>query len=296
LRPMTGLSSRLFSTQALVFFGLLTLSLAALSLSACSLAVNADRVQCNTKADCAARGGEFLNASCIDSVCQPDPTWACLSRPAMASTQAPPYRISLTVVDLVTQTPFPNAQVQLCRKIDVDCAMPIATATSDAAGALTFSVEMADFAGYVAVQANGVVPTLYFFNPPIDHDQVIPPISLASPAANLGLLLQLGRQAIAGRGSIVLSSADCTGAPAAGVSYATLDGDAMTSTFYTVGGLPAATATATDAGGYGGIINVPSGAATVSATLARPSADLGTISLLVRDGAITYSRVVPRGN
>ena len=201
----------------------------------------------------------------------------------------------MTVRDLVTQMPFANAQIKLCRKLDVDCAAPAGSAISDESGEVTFSADMTSFAGYLAVQATGIVPTLYFFNPPVDQDQAVS-VSLASPAAYAGLLLQLGRQPIPGHGSIVISSADCTGAPAAGVSYATVSGDGMTSPFYTVGGLPTVSATATDSDGYGGLINVPAGAATVAASLVSPHTDLGTISLLVQDGAITYSRVVPLGD
>jgi hypothetical protein len=263
--------------------------------AACTLTVNADRVQCSTSADCVSRGGAFANARCVDSVCKADPAWECLSAQATPSTQNPPFRIAVTLRDLITQMPVANAQVKLCRKIDVDCATPAGTAVSDGSGGVTFSVDMIDFAAYLAVQADGIVPTLYFFNPPIDHDQAVL-ISLASPAANVGLLLQLGRQPIPGHGNVVILAADCTGAPAAGVSYATTSGDGMTSSFYTVKSLPTVTATATDADGYGGLVNVPVGAATVTASLANPRADLGTISLLVQDGAITYSRVVPIAN
>jgi hypothetical protein len=270
-----------------------SLAMTFLSLFAsCSLAVNADRVQCQTKADCVSRGGDFENASCIDSVCQADPTWKCLAAPAMLPQQSPPFRIAVTLRDLVTQMPFANGQVKLCRKLDVDCTAPVSTAVGDGNGEATFSVDMVDFAGYLTVQASGIVPTLYFFNPPVDRDQAVS-VSLASPAAYAGLLLQLGRQPLSGHGSIVISSADCTGAPAAGVTYTTASGDGATSSFYTVGGLPTVSATATDAQGYGGLINVPAGAATVATSLTSPRTNLGTISLLVQDGAITYSRVVP---
>ena len=216
--------------------------------------------------------------------------------PATPSTQAPPYRVGVPLRDLITQTPVANAQVKLCRKIDVECAMPVSTAVSDATGAVTFSVDMTAFSGYVLIESDGYVPTLYFFNPPIDRDLTIAPVSMASPLANMGLLFQLGHQQAPGHGNVVISSEDCTGAPAAGVSYATPSGDGMTAPFYTVAGLPTPTATTTDAmGGYGGLVNVPVGPATVTATLVNPQTDLGTISMLVRDGAITYSRIVPLG-
>jgi len=289
---MVGSKGRFF-LRSLILVGLVLVSTL---LTACSLAVNADRVQCKTKADCTSRGGLFSNAVCSNSVCQVDPTWACLATPAATSMQSAPYQISVGLRDLITQAPVSGAQVRLCHKIDVDCAAPVSTATSDGAGDVTFSVDAPTAAGYVTVQADGYVQTLYFFNPPIDHDQTIPPISLASPTANAGLIFQLGSQPVAGHGSIVVSSADCTGAPAASVSYSTPNGDGATTAFYTVGSLPETTATATDAGGYGGLINVPAGAATLTATLTSPHAVLGTISMLVRDGAITYSRVVPLGD
>jgi hypothetical protein len=263
------------------------------------MVVNADRVQCKKTSDCTSRGGAFADAVCVNSVCQVDPAWACLGMSRPASTQSPPYQVTVTTRDLVTQMAFPNARIKLCRKLDVDCAMPVASAVSDANGSATFSVAMADFAGYLLVEADGAVPTLYFFNPAIDRDQALPPVSLPSPTAYAGLLLQLGQQQSPGHGNIVISSEDCTGAPAGGVQYATPNGDSMTASFYSVGvgGLPTTSATATDAaGGYGGLINVPAGAATVTGTLENPHADLGTISLLVRDGAITYTRFVPLGN
>jgi len=261
-------------------------------LTDCTLAVDADRVQCRTNDDCTSRGGAFTNANCVDSLCEANPAWACLSTPAAPSPQTPPYRIAVSIRDLVSAAPVPGAQVNLCRKLDVDCATPVSTAVSDSDGGVTFSVSTAAFAGYLAVQAVGTVPALYFFNPDIDRDQAVS-ISVAAPAAYVGLLLQLERQPSPGHGNVVISALDCTGAPAAGVSYSTLDGDDMTSPFYTLKGLPTLTAKATDAVGYGGLINVPAGTATVTTTLASPPADLGMISLLVREGAITYARVVP---
>ena len=142
----------------------------------------------------------------------------------------------------------------------------------------------------------GVLDALYFFNPAIDRDQAVSLISLATPTANFGLLFQLGRQMSSGHGNVVVNAKDCAGAPAGGVSFATPSGDDMTSRFYLVGGLPSDKATETESqSGYGGFINVPTGAATLTAALVNPHAELGTISLLVRDGAITYTQVVPIG-
>jgi hypothetical protein len=196
---------------------------------------------------------------------------------------------------VVDQSPKAGAQVKLCRKLDVDCGSPIAMGVSDNGGNVNFSVDMKGFTGYVQAQAEGFVPSLFFFNPPIDRDTTVP-VSLATTLENQGLLFSLGRQGSLGHGNIVISSRDCTGAPAAGVSYSTPNADGMTSSFYTVADLPTGAATATDAGGYGGLVNVPVGAATVVANLSNPKVELARISLLVQEGAITYSTVVPLAN
>ena len=202
----------------------------------------------------------------------------------------------MVVLDLVTRMPVPNADIKLCRKIDVDCANPVDTKMSDASGGATLTVMETAFAGYLFVQAAGILDTLYFFNPAIDRDQTVPPLSLATPTANFGLLFQLMQQMSPGHGNVVVTARDCTGAAAGGVSFETPSGDSMTSQFYLVGGLPSGTATQTEnQSGYGGFINVPAGAATVGASLENPRSDLGAISLLVRDGALTYTQVVPIG-
>jgi hypothetical protein len=279
-------------TTSLLAWAWLTISLS--SSLACSLTINADRVQCRSDGDCTSRGPEFADSVCIGNLCQVPPAWACLDTAPTPSTELPPYPVKMHAVDLISRAPVPNVSAQLCRKIDVDCAMPVATATSDSAGSFMFSID-ANFSGYVTLLNDAYVPTLYFFNPAVDRAQEIPPISLASPFANAGLLLQLGRQALPDRGNVVVQSFDCTGQPAADVRYSTPSGDEMTAPFYTVDGLPTATATATDKGGYGGVINLPMGSATVVATLTKPMATLATISVLVRSGAITYTQVAANG-
>ncbi|HEY8926914.1 MAG TPA: hypothetical protein VIU64_21170 [Polyangia bacterium] len=228
-------------------------------------------------------------------MCQVDPAWACLSGSPPVSTQEPPYKLNVQVRGVVDQNPKAGVQAKLCRKLDVDCTSPIATGVSDSGGNVNFTVDMKGFTGYVQVLADGYVPSLFFFNPPIDRDTTTP-ISLASTLENQGLLFTLGRQPSAGHGNVVISSRDCTGAPAAGVSYSSPNADGMTSSFYTVSDLPTGAATATDAGGYGGLINLPIGAATVVANLSNPKVELARISLLVQEGAITYSTVVPLAN
>ena len=58
------------------------------------------------------------------------------------------------------------------------------------------------------------------------------------------------------------------------------NGDGLTSSFYTVEGLPTSRPWRPTPTDTAGLINVPVGAATVVTSLANPHTDLGTISLL----------------
>src|SRR5678815_2128361 len=46
--------------------------LATLCCTGCSLAINPDRTQCSSDKDCAARGAQFLNSVCVQSMCMAD--------------------------------------------------------------------------------------------------------------------------------------------------------------------------------------------------------------------------------
>jgi hypothetical protein len=262
--------------------------------TACSVLVDADRVQCRSDTDCTSRGGAFSDSMCVQSLCQPDSRWSCLGGTPTPSTAPGPFAVTMHTSDLLTQQPRANVQADLCNKVDVECSTPLYTATSDATGLVTMQVPGA-FSGYVLLQAPDVLPGLYFFNPPIDHDQEIPPILMPTPLANNLLVGQIGGTQGPNHGNALITAHDCQGAAAAGVTFATADGDAMTKTFFSSRGLPSASATATDSDGYGGMINLPSGAVTVTGSLSADGRTVGTISLLVRAGGISYSRIVPRG-
>ena len=173
--------------------------------AACTLIVNSDRVQCRTNADCVSRGGAFANASCIDSVCKADPTWECLSARPMPSPQPPPFRIAVTT----TRPGHPDAgRERAGQAVPEDRRRlhdPVSTAASDGHGEADVLRGHGRFrriprgAGQWHRARRSISSIL-----PIDRDQAVS-VSLASPAAYAGLLLQLGRQPAPGHGSIVIS-------------------------------------------------------------------------------------------
>lgn len=271
---------------------------AAAAVAGCSVLFDPNRTQCSTAADCTGRGPAFAGTVCVDSFCQApaDPVWGCAANSAATAADAGRFQASLRLVDGVTQRPLAGVLAQLCRKLDIACANPLAGSVhSDATGLVAFDVE-AGFDGYVLVTDPAVAPTLYFFNPPVAADVGPTLVALVSAPSMTLFAQQIGAALLPDRGTVILTGQDCQGDPAAGVTFAASTGDAMTVPFYFVGMLPTARAPSTDRSGLGGLANVPSGVATVSGTLATQGLRLGTLSLLVRPGAITYTQWVPVAN
>jgi hypothetical protein len=273
--------------------------LASLLAAGCSVTVDANRKQCATDSDCVHRGDAFASSVCVHSFCEPEPKWGCVGVPAETKHAPEPFHVSLRVVDILTQEPMPGVSALLCRKIDVTCDSPFGPAVlSDDDGKVEFDVTRDaagfGFTGYVRFTRDDVLPGIYIFNPAIESDLTIPSVQLASPTVAGLLAQQIGTKLDPARGLILLDSVDCQGAPAAGVSFMT-DADDTAAPFYSVNGLPAATATATDDDGYGGLINVQPGTIAVTGKLQPKASALGTVSLLIRGGAVTYSRMVPAG-
>jgi hypothetical protein len=259
----------------------------------CSVTVDSDRPQCQTDADCASRGAAFAEARCVDSLCVGDPRWACMDREP-TSTPSGPFTIGMKVTDLVSHAPIAGLSADLCRKVDVVCADPVTTVNSDGEGKLTFDQVEANFSGYVSLSAEGIVPTLYFFNPPVASNLEVPSLSLSTPQSRTALLGQLG--ADTKRGDLLLNVVDCDGSPASGISFTLSPEGTGSIPFYLSSGLPTRNATATDATGYGGFVNVPAGTVTIRAVDAKSQRVIQTLTLVVRDGAATWSKVVPDGS
>lgn len=268
---------------------------AAVALSGCSALLDANRTQCSTDADCIQRGGAFIATACVDFFCQakPDPKWGCLGNVSQPDGGAGPFPASLRLRDAVTQAPLPGVRGQLCRKLDVSCSEPLSEMVSSGAdGLITFQVE-AGFDGYVALTDPNVAPSLYFFNPPVVSAREPKVLDLSSPAVMALFASQIGAELESGRGSVMLVAQDCLGDVTAGVTYATPNADAATLIFYLVGMLPTSQATATDGTGFGGLVNVPTGAVTVTGTLAAGQRNIADLGLLVRASTVTYTSMVP---
>lgn len=255
---------------------------------------------CKRDADCVALGVGYESALCVDGACeQPSAVsepaeWACLDTAREPMSLPGPFVVTMQLTHMVTMSKLKGVNARLCRALDVTCDAPEETTVSDNSGQVTLNVT-ATFRGYVALDTPGLMPTLYFFNPAIDHDQDLGAIQMGPAAVGVGL----SEQAMASpkqqpdRGIVLMSAYDCQSGFAPGISFASSNVDVQTNIFYAIGTFPNVSATETDPDGYGGFINALPGAMTIEGKRAADGRSVGQISVLVKPGALTVTRMVP---
>ena len=275
---------------------LFSICLAAVSVagSACSLTVESDRVQCKTDTDCSARGAAYAGYVCSDSLCEPDPTWACLDEKSTDTAPSGTVHVVLTTQDLLSQKPILGVQLTLCAKLDANCQLPIAQYQSDQAGQI--SVEMpAGFDGYFQTQGDGLYPMLFF--PPSTRTQRAPGTLPMVANSFFGTMFSgVGGPVSADRTVVMTTALDCRGKPAAGLTLSSAQADDHTVGYVIQGGLPSRTAATTDDSGAGGFVNIPPGNAVITSTMAANSRLVGTVAVQTRPGYITMVLVMPNGS
>jgi len=251
--------------------------------------VDGERQQCLVDSDCTALGA---GAVCTDSVCAPDPAWACLGRVIWPPPEPRKALVTLRLRDLVTEAPVAGVEAKLCHKLDYFCERPLATGlVSNAFGDLVTEVDTG-FDGYVELSAPDKLPGLFFFFPPIDGDREVANLPVIG-ARDLVLFGNLsGRPALSGRGHVMLGAYDCIWRPAPGVQLTTEAADVAIRSFYLIEKVPSVTAMATDASGRGGIMNLFPGPAALTGSL-LDGRRLATVGVFVRSDTVTFTTMVP---
>lgn len=301
------------------------LTLGVLLGSGCSFVVDSEKAQCKQSSECADKFGQSallvceqglclqpscqrdddctkLGAAFAGSVCergqcqQPSssepPGWACLDNPPAQMSLPGPFNVQLHLVDMALLSSLPDVRVKVCRTLDVDCQNPVDSTVSDGDGNVTVSVP-AMFRGYVALDGEGLMPTMYFFSPPIQKDQNIGDVQMGAPFVGMGLSSQAGLKLDPERGIVLMSAYDCMQTAAAGITFSSVDADGETTPFYAIDTAPSITATATDRDGFGGFINAKAGALSIDGTRSADGRNIGTVSVLVKAGGLTVTRISP---
>jgi hypothetical protein len=279
------------------FLGRCLLATAAASVTACSVLIDSNREQCATDGDCQRRGGVFARSLCSESVCVTDPKWGCIGSVVWPSPPPVPspdkVTVKMSLSNLLTEMVVAGAAARVCGKLDPTCDLPIQSdILSDDNGVL--NIELSKFFdGYLEIKYANMVSTMYFFNPPVDADRVIPFIPLVPFDALARFGDQLKMQPLADRGTVIGLSYDCQGNGADGVQLFSDQADEFTAPFYMASGFPSLEATQTDKSGQGGIANVPLGPRLISGRRADTGELFGTVSIQTRAIWITYTSMLP---
>jgi hypothetical protein len=264
--------------------------------SACSLLVDTTARQCASHEDCGSLG--FAGMQCIERVCQAQDAimvWSCLGNVQRPASGASTVSLSVRVVDALTMQPPADLHAKFCSKLDVDCSHPLDGASFlDQAGRLVAQLP-AGFDGYIELESSATLPALFFVTRPVWQDTVVGNVlPLLSAESFEGIAQALGTSLdLEHLGDAFVLASDCSGAPAPGVRFE-LDRETATSKrYYMVNNVPVGSATATDAAGSGGFLNLESGFTRVTGYVASSGARIGEAGFIVRAGAVSYPLVLP---
>ena len=318
-----------FTPRSVLVLAAVAVTLAA-SLFACTLLVPASGVQCANDDDCQARGPQFAGAVCVANVCLPgdagvdDTTpWGCLNTSPAPSDPNQQVDVQIIVYDafqpytlggdtdggtdleLVAYVPQTGLTVLACTPLDPNCQNPVGPpATTDDAGVASLTLP-GGFTGFYRLEGDGFVPSYFYPTARLlaGQPKVSFPTSITSEANYSALQAVFGTVANgdqdAGPGLIAVTQFDCHDRHAAGVAFTSSPAPAQT-LYLASGGIPSPGAMQTLAGeGAGVLLNVPSGGATITATLlggidAGPGQVVSTSNVVVHPGSITLVYLRPR--
>ncbi len=299
--------------------------------AACSLLLDTNTEQCNGNQDCTNRGGSFVGLTCQNHVCvgsdggaadadaapivEAGP-WSCLGDVEVPTPTTNNVDVVVPLVNLTSQQPVSPADVfaRLCAKIDVNCNSPLTSGDAgiilspDGNGLLHLTFQ-AGFDGFVLIDPiipdagapdagdggmpNVFVPSLVFFNPPIDTNVLYSTIVMVR-TSELSQIAGIEQTAIdPSLGAVFMQTVDCNSKASAGVSV-TLDSTTTTTQgFYFENGLPKLNASSTDVTGYAGFVNAPLGTRTVTGKLEATQQRIGVTTVFTRPSAISYTVMAP---
>lgn len=265
----------------------------------CSIVADADRSQCDVASDCGARG--FEDAYCDEGRCVAlemfdEADWECLTD--FQSIVPPagrlvPYRLRFEGINQPGQPPA-GLSIRLCGSVDWQCDDPIADVPQpDETGSVTLELDPA-FRGYLEVDGTELKPALAFL--PSLWTWPPPPIVFRlATVTDIEALVDASRvPRDSSVGFATLSSYDCSGGLAAGVSMGLADeGEQSLLPYYFRGGVPDFHASRTDDQGTGGWALVPVGQVTAEARRADTGRFIGVAGFYSWPDHVSYVPIGP---
>jgi hypothetical protein len=219
--------------------------------------------------------------------------WSCLDDP-------PATNPSLSFAGMVSYAvpvrslfgaPLVNVRVSVCTAADFSCATPVTqVAGLDASSVLSIQVPVG-FNGFLEIQAEGHLPTVFYMRKPVFANTEDPLPILPIPAAGVPQLAMIvGTEVVAELAIMAVAVIDCHGQRAPGVAFSNNLGGRV---FYFVDGVPSAAATVTDPQGLGGFVNAPLRLSEVQAHVEASGRLIGERTLLPRAGWLNVVQLRP---
>jgi hypothetical protein len=279
--------------------------------AACSLVVDADRVQCSTDGDCV-RAGVDPHATCIAHVCTAsvvdvdagevdagDIAWRCIGKlpPLAAEQSTPSVTIKINLFDVITNEVRPGLPLRACSWSDPTCLAPVrdsATMTDDGGNAqLLVPIGFRGFVDVAPTASQDILPALVAIAPMPDYaDAAALSMNARMPLLTNDelafLLSSVQKSAGPEYGHLFFNALDCLGRGSAGLTVHVKTQSPETFVFYTdPEGTPSLTQQETSSAGYGGYMNLPPGPAIVTMSQST-GAIIGTQQIVLRAKSITY--------
>ena len=228
--------------------------------------------QCVFRYKCSVECGSNADLFCVNHY-----TW-----PLTAETTVP---LHLFLVDAFDQTqPLPDMKVRVCTAADVKCGDALAEAFTDKTGLAELRLPSSfsrAFTGYLEVTGRDVYSTLLKFswNVATETTQLV---GIVKEAQFKQAITAIELQPDDTRGMLQLRMLGCSNIGVGGASFSSDRADAQTRSWYIINGFPTVGASATDTVGSGGIIDVPEGSTTITATRASDGLPIGRAVVPVR--------------
>ena len=279
-------------------FLLLPLLLAA---EGCSVVLTPGETQCETTADCEARG--FSGAICASNVCEKapvvDPVWGCLGSVVEAMPdKTQKVALSVRLAFAGDKSPVVGVNVDVCDKLDIDCTGKNPDSPkglkSGPDGIVSFKVAQG-FDGFVRLTSPDIIDSRIFVGRPIITPPSIKEVRLLSKN-DYSTLANLAKEtADPTRGTSILLAVDCQGLPVGGASFQSPSIDTKSREFYLINPAPTTppSATQTDVDGFGGFFNMPVGTSVARSFRASDGTFVGESSFHILAATISYVQIAP---
>ncbi len=281
---------------------------------ACTLLLAADD-QCKTDEDCARRGGQLANRTCVESICRVRETlvtdaagdtlvpeeaavdssgpFACADFPKPNGDPTKPATVEQPIFNVLSGTTLSNTQAKVCSRVDPNCTSPVATITSDDKGVFKAKV-FVGFEGFLELKGTNVADALLMLDPPIRGDSRRPSAPMPTTAAAEFYSQQvMGTSLDPTTGYILVRASNCQIEPIRGVTATLATTTAKTKLFFIYNNTPRTDVDQTNEEGAFGFFNVPVGTALITVSDKASGKKVGQTSVVVRAGFLTILYLGP---